>query len=61
MKHTFCLELSWSIWDEADIDLLMSAKRGELQVAGIPNPYRSHFKGASEEQGQGGQNTQQAS
>lgn len=25
-------------WDEQDVDLLMSAKRGELQMAGITNP-----------------------
>ena len=25
-------------WDEQDINLLMSAKKGELQAAGIPNP-----------------------
>ena len=45
---TFMVQLSSSIfeWDEADVDLLMSAKRGELQMAGIPNPSNAAVKEA---------------
>ena len=45
---TFMKQLSSCIfeWDEADINLLMSAKRGELQMAGIPNPSNATVKEA---------------
>ena len=33
-------------WDESDLALLMSAKRGELVLAGIPNPSPSAVKRA---------------
>lgn len=33
-------------WDEQDVDLLMSAKRGELQMAGILNPSNTAVKEA---------------
>lgn len=45
---TFMIQLSNCIfeWDEQDVDLLLSAKRGELQVAGIPNPTNTAVKSA---------------
>lgn len=33
-------------WEERDVDLLMSAKRGELQAAGIPHPTPSAVNNA---------------
>ena len=44
----FMVRLSRSIfeWDERDLELLMSAKRGELVQAGVPNPSPSAVKKA---------------
>lgn len=40
MYGTFMAQLSSCVfeWDERDVDLLMSAKKRELQLAGIPDP-----------------------